>query len=98
MKVRELQEQLSKLDPEFEVIGYTEDSPLVPAGHGFRLLDINAVNTTEGKRFRTGDGTPSLKLGREAGSEVLVILEVTGDFWTIASAIGRGFGKCGSEA
>ncbi len=80
MKVRELQEQLSKLDPELEVIGYTEDSPLVPAGHGFRLLDINAVNTTEGKRFRTGDGTPSLKLGREAGSEVLVILEVTGDF------------------
>lgn len=80
MKVRQLQESLSKLDPESEVICYTEDSNLLGQGMGFRILDIEEVNTTHAERIRLGDNTPSLKIGQSSGSAPLATLVVTGDF------------------
>jgi hypothetical protein len=40
MKVRELQEQLSKLDPELDVVCYSEDERLLVEGRGFILFDV----------------------------------------------------------
>lgn len=80
MKVRELQQRLSKLDPELDVLCYTEDSKLVPADAHFRLLEIEDVQTTHGEQVRLDDGTPYLKLGMGPASVVLATLVVTADF------------------
>ena len=80
MKVGELAEKLGKLDPELEVLGYTEDSDLLPPGHLFRLLHINDVSEGEGERRRGEDGIPSLKIGRTDLSEKLAFLDVSADF------------------
>jgi hypothetical protein len=80
MKVRELQQQLSRLDPDLEVLCYSEDATLQGKGQLFRLLDIEAVSTTQGERIRLDDGTPYLKLGNSPTSVVLAVLEVTSDF------------------
>lgn len=80
MKVQELQQQLSKLDPDLEVLCYSEDATLLGRDQAFRLLDIEAVSTTRGERVRLDDGTPYLKLGKSPESIVLATLEVTLDF------------------
>lgn len=79
MRVSELQKQLSKFDPELDILCYTEDARFVKGGAGFTLLDINDVTVMHGKRMRL-DGTPTLKLGKGPNSVELVVLEVTADF------------------
>jgi len=64
VKVRELQEQLSKLDPELDVVCYSEDEGLLAEGRGFILFDMLAISTAEAERLRLEDGTPYLKLER----------------------------------
>jgi hypothetical protein len=80
VKVRELQDKLSKLNQELEVLGYTEDEALLAKGHGFRLLEIHAVSESEGEMIRTEDHLPSVKLGKSPASTTFVILEVTAVF------------------
>ena len=80
MKVRELQDQLGKLDPALEVVCYTEDPSFHAEGHGFRLLEIEAVDTTQGEWAKNDDGIPSLKLGKGPSSVKLAVLKVTSDF------------------
>jgi hypothetical protein len=80
MKVKELQEKLGKLDPNLEVVCYSEDEILQHLDRGFRLLDILAVSTTDGERARLDDGTPYLKLGKGPDSSTIALLEVTVDF------------------
>jgi hypothetical protein len=79
MRVRELQEHLSKLDPGFEVLCYTEDEALVGEGNsGF--LDIEAVDTVKGERFRNDEGVPCIRFVQTALAESMVLLRVTSDF------------------
>lgn len=80
MKVRELQEQLSKLDPELDVVGYSEDERLLVEGRGFILFDVVAVSTAEVQRLRLDDGTPYLTFDRGSASAAIATLEVTSDF------------------
>lgn len=80
MKVRELQEQLSKLDPELELVGCSEDEKLLAQGRGFILFDVVAVSATEAQWLRLDDGSPSLLLGRGEASTTIAILEVKSDF------------------
>ncbi len=80
MKVRELQEHLSKLDPELDIVCYSEDERLLVEKRGFILFDILAVSTAEAERFRFEDGTPNLKFDRGPASFAMTILEVTSDF------------------
>lgn len=77
MKVRELQEQLRKLDPEMDVVCYSEDEKLLVEKRGFILLDIIAVNKVDAEQLRLEDGTPYLKFGRGPASTVLATMEVT---------------------
>ena len=60
MKVRELREELGKLDPELEVVCYSEDERLLVEGRGFILLDVLAVSTAEAKQLHLDNGTPYL--------------------------------------
>lgn len=80
MKVRELQEHLSKLDPELEVLCYSEDEKLLVEKQGFILFDILAVSAAEAERLRLEDGTPYLKFEQGPASVAMVTLEVTSDF------------------
>lgn len=80
MKVRELQEQLSKLDPELDVVCYSEDKRLLVDGRGFILFDVLAVSTAEAERLRLDDGTPYLTFDRAPASAAIATLEVTSDF------------------
>ena len=80
MKVRDLQERLGKLDPDLDVVCYSEDEKLVPQGRGLVVLDLLAVSTAEAERLRLEDGTPYLKFDKGPASAVLAILEVTSDF------------------
>ena len=80
MKVRELQEELNKLDPELEVLCCSEDQRLLAEGRGFILFDVSAVNTAEAETFRLDDETPYLKLGKVPGATAVATLEVTSDF------------------
>lgn len=80
MKVRELQEELSRLDPGMEVVCYSEDEKLLAEGRGFILLDVTAVDTREAERLRLDDGTPYLKFGKSPTASDIVILEVTTEF------------------
>ena len=80
MKVRELIEALSAFDGELDVMCYTEAEDLVPAGHMFRLLDINGVDASDGEKRRGDDRVPTLILGRSAISTRHVFLNVTPEF------------------
>ena len=80
MKVRELQEHLSKLDPELGVLCYSEDERLLVKKRGFILFDILAVSATEAEWLRLEDGTPYLKFERGPNSIAMATLEVTSDF------------------
>ncbi len=80
MKVHELQEHLSKLDLELDVVCYSEDERLLIEKRGFILLDILAVSATEAERFRLEDGTPYLRFERGPNSVAMATLEVTSDF------------------
>ena len=80
MKVRELHERLSKLDPKLDVLCYSEDEKLWVKGWCFILSDILAVSTTEAERLRLDDGTPYLKFKKGPASETIANLEITSDF------------------
>lgn len=80
MKVRQLQMHLSKLDPELDVVCYSEDEKFLIEGKGFILFDVLAVNTTQAVRIRLDDGTPYLKFEKSPESVIITTLEVTSDF------------------
>lgn len=80
MKVRELHKQLSKLDPELEVVCYCEDEGLLVKGRGFMLFDIFAVSAAPAERLCLGDGAPYLKFERSSAPTTIATLEITSDF------------------
>jgi hypothetical protein len=80
MKVRELQEQLSKLDPKLDVMCYCEDEGLLVKGRGFILFDVLAVSTTEAERLCLADRTPYLKFKKGSAAATIATLEITSDF------------------
>jgi len=75
MKVRELQEQLNKLDPELDVVCYSEDERLVVEGRGLILFEVLAVNPAEAERLRLNDGTPYLTFGSGPRSVAVATLK-----------------------
>lgn len=80
MKVKELVEQLKRLDPELDVLCCSEDENLLAQEHLFRLLDISGVSTVEGEKTRGDDGVPSMKIGKTPYSQLHAVIDVTLDF------------------
>ena len=80
MKVRDIQEQLSNLDPELDVVCYSEDERLLVEGRGFILFDVLAIGKVEAERLRLDNGTPYLKFGKGPASVAIATLQVTSDF------------------
>lgn len=80
MNVRELQEALSKFDPELDVFCLSEDEQLLKQGRFFVVFDIVHLQETSGGFVRLSDGTPYIELGKEHGLKSIVTLNVTTDF------------------
>lgn len=80
MKVRELQEQLSKLDPGLDVVCCSEDRKLLAAGRGFILFDVLAVSATPAEQLHLDDRTPYLRFKKGSTSATIATLEITSDF------------------
>ncbi len=80
MKVKELQNLLKNLDPNLEVICYSEDPKLQEGKEIFCILDIESIDTVNAERMRLDDGTPTLKIGESPISEKIVTLVVTSEF------------------
>lgn len=80
MKAKELINQLSKLDPELDVLCYSEDETIQSPGHLFRLLDIECIETGVGEPVRGDDGVPSMKFEHSAASRKFVFVYVTPRF------------------
>lgn len=80
MKVRQLLEKLSKLDPELEVFCYTEEPVPFPDGHGFRLLDIDSVDVKEAEKRRGEDRVPTVAFGKSSYAKTFAFINVIQDF------------------
>lgn len=80
MKVKDLLHKLNKLDPELDVICYSEDSDLLPPKYLLRLLDITGVSVIDCEKMRGDDGIPTFKLGKSSASSKHAAIEVTSDF------------------
>ncbi len=79
MKVKQLIAQLQELDPDLEVLCYTEDNDVLPPNHGFRLFDITEAKMADGTRTRGEDHIPSLKLGKGPHSQPHALIDITSD-------------------
>lgn len=80
MKVRDLKERLSKLDPQLDVYCMTEDEKFLSAGRLFVVFDVVDVSTTEAEPTRLDDDTPYLKFGKGSPAITIATLQITSDF------------------
>lgn len=80
MKVKDLLVTLSKIDPNLDVVCYTEDDALLAGGHMFRLLDIENVSVSDAEKLRDSSGTPTLRLGKSESSSPIAFINVISDF------------------
>lgn len=80
MKIRVLQEKLSKFDPELEVICYCEDEESLVDGRMFVLFDVTDTSEVKAEKTRLDDGTPYLKFHEGSAQERLVTLVITSYF------------------
>jgi len=70
---------LQRLDPDLEVLCYTEDEGAVPSGREYALLDIADVSVTDSRMVRD-DRVRSLNSGPGRDSRKIAVLHVTSDF------------------
>jgi hypothetical protein len=79
MKIKDPLEKLSKLDPNADVICYTEDESLLLDGHIFRVLEIESLDLVVAEKCRS-NGVGTLKIGKSDASKNHVTLNITTDF------------------
>jgi hypothetical protein len=75
MKVKELIEQLNKLNPDLEVVCYSEDNAAIRKNQLFFTIDNIAAIKAE--ISRNDDGLPLIKF--QGDSHELVLLEMIAD-------------------
>lgn len=80
MKVRDLIEQLGKLDPSLEIYGYCEDASIATDTRPYRLLWIDNVSVSHVVRGRNEDGSPWAKFDFGPEAAPLALINVTSDF------------------
>lgn len=80
MKVKDLQERLSKFDPDMNIVCYSDNSDLLSNNRDFILFDISSLEEKEAETTRLDDGKPYLKFGKSAHAGKIALIEVTPDF------------------
>lgn len=80
MKVRDLIAQLSKIDQDMEVYGYTEDESFATHDKPFRLFFVDDVSVNSAILTRGNDGTPQANFDSGPGSQRLALINMSVDF------------------
>lgn len=80
MKVKDLIAQLSKHDPNSEILCYTEDESVLNKNHLFKVFIIESLDISEGEPLRGDDNVPTIKFGHSPFSVKHVVLNITGSF------------------
>jgi hypothetical protein len=81
MKVRNIQKMLAGLDPELDVVGYTEDEKLLNGRTGFLLLELeDGITVQDAEHCRLDDNAPYLNFGKSKLSTRVGLLHLTSDF------------------
>ncbi len=79
MKVKDLIDQLSKLDPELLLVGYSEDEDVREVGQLVRLFDRRAVTAEQCNRSRDESGKARIELTGSGAGHPVALLELTTD-------------------
>ena len=80
MKVLELISMLQTLDPQSDVVFYTEDESVVGSTELILLLNILNASMCDAERLRDEDRRPRIRFGKSAASERLAMVELTSIF------------------
>ncbi len=65
MKVKELINEIQKINPELEAVFYSESEEIAPKDSSFRIIDPTNFFEKEARLYRTDDGNPSVVFGHE---------------------------------
>lgn len=80
MRVRELIKALEKLNPDLDLLVYTEDEDVVEPGQSMRFLYIDGVSTVVGVTSRDERGRVQIDLGLDPEARMIATLDVTSQF------------------
>lgn len=80
MKVRDLIEQLGKLDPELELYGYCEDASIATEAKPYHLFWVDDVSVSHVVRGRAEDGSPFATFDFGPDAVPLALVNMTSDF------------------
>lgn len=80
MKVKDLLDKLSQLDPELKLVLSTEDEEIVASDELFKLFDIENVSVMDAEPVRSKDRKPTLSIGKSDQSEPIAIIKIVSDF------------------
>ncbi|WP_395501805.1 hypothetical protein [Ectopseudomonas mendocina] len=80
MKVKELIERLSKLDPDLTVCATCEDADVVADGQLVRPFSVEFVGVADIETSRDTSGRPQMAAVEAGRGHRYALLEITGDF------------------
>lgn len=80
MKVKDLLARLSRLNPDIDILVYSEDPGLLSEGESFRILDITDIDTGKAVRDRGPMREPILRFGHGPDAQEIAFLHVVLDF------------------
>jgi hypothetical protein len=80
MKIKDLLAQLQPLNPEMEVLVYSEDAVLLGEYAPYRLLDIVEIDSGRAVADRGPQGEPMLRFERTPDAREFAFLHVVADF------------------
>jgi len=79
MKVKDLIAKLKTIDPELNILCYSEDESLVSGKNLIRLLEIDSVDVSEGEISRDDNGELCIKIGKGEYSSPVAFINLTVD-------------------
>lgn len=80
MKVKDLIAELSKLDQNLQIYGYTEDYSLANEDHRFHIFDIESVDFSAAEIFRDDNHAPAIRFVQSDKSHNIAFVNLTTDF------------------
>jgi hypothetical protein len=80
LKVKDLISQLSKVDQNLEVYGYSEDESIATDDKPFRFFSVDHVSVNGVILSRGKDGSPQATFDSGPGSQRLALINISADF------------------
>lgn len=80
MKVKDLLARLSQLNPNIEVLVYSEDPGLLSEGESYRILEIEHVDTGKAVTDRGPMREPILCFEQSPDAREIALIHVVADF------------------